>query len=364
VPLSAWVEVVFSEPMDSVSVVQAITLTRGGAPVAGTVLIPPQGGEILWATFVPTMPLAPSTSYETRVSTAAQDRDGEALGAAVSSDFVTDSSGTGTGADTTGTGADTAALVPVILSLAPGDTVPLDFATVRVVFQNSGANHFEVSFDDLPDAGMYAAVAQGWEWPPNVPVEAWLSFPDLAPGTHQLRVEAGDTLGHRGTAGPVSYTLVVPDSQPYIVVREFTLIEFSSYDGGPYYAPQLVVADTAGGAGLRIVGFQMLDLPGVYAPGPRAHAVGISVPPNQDIPLFWEIYGDWSLTFGDGVHRATGATARARLTYRDSSGHLYANTIEGPIVSGDLPTTYTGGPACQFWLPGPGSVQSLACPLP
>jgi len=72
------------------------------------------------------------------------------------------------------------------------------------------------------------------------------------------------------------------------------------------------------------------------------------VPPGQDVALFMEVYGDWELSFGayDGS-RASGDVT-ARLVYRDvNDGHVYATTLTGPIVRGDLPTTYNGG--CGHW---------------
>jgi len=88
VPLNSIVGVTFSEPMDSVSLARAITLTAGGTPVTGTVVIPPQDSGILRAEFVPSNPLSPLTDYEVRID-GARDRDGEAQDSVIRSDFTT-----------------------------------------------------------------------------------------------------------------------------------------------------------------------------------------------------------------------------------------------------------------------------------
>jgi hypothetical protein len=90
VSLNGLIVAIFSEPMDSASLVSTVTLSDGSSPVPGRVVIPPNGGDILQATYVPDAPLAQLTTYTLRVGAGARDRDGETLSAPVRSDFTTE----------------------------------------------------------------------------------------------------------------------------------------------------------------------------------------------------------------------------------------------------------------------------------
>ena len=86
VPLNSILIVVFSEPIDSVTVSGGLTLTNNGVLVSATVAL---SGDGLRATVVPNAPLIPSTSYVLNVKSSVSDLDGDFLEAPVSVSFTT-----------------------------------------------------------------------------------------------------------------------------------------------------------------------------------------------------------------------------------------------------------------------------------
>jgi len=341
VPVNAVIAVTFSEPMDSFGLAGSISLTTGETEVPGRVVLPPPDSGLLHATFVPAGTLALSATYRIEVNTAARDRDGDALETAVSSDFVTSS---------TGPVADTAGPVPVILGPPAGDSLAVDYLTLELLVQNSSPVAVELFLDDADVTGIpgseIALSTFGGRWPSDTPLDVRWYTHFTQPGAQHIHVGVRDSLGRYGRTAPIPYTLVVPDSQPRAVIRDFSVLELGG--GSWFYAPQLLLADSAGGTGFQIVGFEMLDIPGLTPPFPRLWAIGLSVPPDQDVQVFAESYGDWPVEYyaSDG-RRTVGTTARARLTYRDLAGRFHATTVEGPIVPGALPTTYSG--SCTGW---------------
>jgi len=89
VPLNSLILVVFNEPMDSASLPAALNLQQNGADVPGSVSGQATGGVILSGRFVPASPLAPLSTYELSVSTAAQSPDGAPLYAPLTVQFTT-----------------------------------------------------------------------------------------------------------------------------------------------------------------------------------------------------------------------------------------------------------------------------------
>ncbi|HSR90028.1 MAG TPA: Ig-like domain-containing protein [Gemmatimonadales bacterium] len=344
VPLNTIIEVVFSEPMDSASLLGAVTLTQSGAPVPGSVVIPPNGGDILRATFVPLGSLAPLTTYELGLSTGARDRDGQALGASVTTEFTTD-----------GLPADTTAPVVTILSPTNDDSEAVEYASFRAtISEGPDVELIDWLFDDgsgNPPSEMEIGLGSGGGQPDIGDAMYFLYrvYPTLHPGTYTVRMTASDGAGNAGTSAPLTVTFVAPDSQPRIVVRSFSVIEYLDYNNSWGYAPRLVVADAPGQSGLDIVGFEMLDIPGYPYPFgfPGFMAQSLSVPPSQDTQLFHDLYGDYEISYYGGHGGLSGGQATARLTYRDG-GHIYATTLTGPIVSGTTPANYTGG--CNHWV--------------
>lgn len=356
VPLNAIVVVVFSAPMDSGSLLGAITLQVGGTAVVGNVAIPPNGGDILSATFTPSAPLAPVTDYVIVVSSTARDRSGNFLDGPVNSDFTTGAPG----------------LSASILTPAAGDTIPGDYATFKLqLSSDAGLRLFSVLTDALGDWNE----TEGSEGilDSELGTEKYSLFSKAAPGTLSFEFTVADSLGRSATSAPVTVTVAIPDTTPRIIVRSASVLEifagFSGTDSAWEYVPQAVVADSPGHGGLRIIGFELLGIPGLPNPIPRCFADAFFVPDDVDTPLFREVYGDYEVTiFARDYHRSTGGVAPARLTYSDMAGHIYATDIAAPIVPGSLPTTYTGGSGHWRppgpWLNASGAVRALRVRIP
>jgi len=89
VPLNSLMVVVFNEPMDSASLPGALSLRQNGADVPGSVSGQTTGGVILSGQLAPANPLAPLSTYEFSVSTAAQSLAGASLDAPLTVGFAT-----------------------------------------------------------------------------------------------------------------------------------------------------------------------------------------------------------------------------------------------------------------------------------
>ncbi|HEX3234033.1 MAG TPA: Ig-like domain-containing protein [Gemmatimonadales bacterium] len=354
VSLNPAITVVFSEPMDSASLIDAVTLTDGGSPVPGTVVIPANTGDILQVTFVPADPLAVGTTYVLQVGTAARDRDGQALGALLTSRFTTDT-----------LPPDVTAPLVTILRPVAGDSEAFEYPSFRAaITEDREIADIEWEFDDRSgDAPLRVRFGRS-NWGSAGYLDMRYILPSASnfhllrqphPGTYTVRMTVADESGNSGTSAPLTLTFAAPDSQPRIVVRSFTVIEFENPLGSAFwnYAPQLVVADAPGESGLEIVGFQMLTIPGLTYGNSwwNLTARFLSVPPGKDVPLFPERFGHyvaavWPYSYTEGL-RSSGGEATARLTYRDEAGHFYATTLKGPIVPGADPQSWTDG--CNHW---------------
>ena len=135
--------------------------------------------------------------------------------------------------------------------------------------------------------------------------------------------------------------LPVP-SGAVLVVDSFSVVEFQ-YPSAPnnwYYAPLVRVRETGLGNALAVVGYDFI-IPG-FGPAPPC-ATYRPVGRGVTLDLFREVYGDYGYTLWNSGARAAGRVATALITVRDGSGPPTTLTVTGPIVSGSLPTTYTGG---------------------
>lgn len=372
VPLNAIMMFTFSEPMDSTSLVRAIGLSADTTAVVGTVQALVGGGAVFRAVFTPTATLAPLTSYVLRVGTAAEGVQGDSLRAPVAVDFTT-------AADTSVPPPDSSPKPPppdptpllTILTPAAGDTVPVDYPHVRFMLKAGTYSEVDVLLEGA-DVGTNPSAVGGTELfglsvDSTEPWNYWGDgYPHMPAGTYSLSVYAADVLGHQQSVTIQPLILAAPDTTPRILVRSFAVVEYQ-YPGDSaswYYAPQLVVSAAPRDTGLRIVGFDMLSVPGLTPPFPGLRSMPFGVPSDRDTPLFRELYGDYELAYSapDG-HRSTGGVATARLTYRDATNHYYAATIQGPITPGGLPTTYSGG--CSRWMGGPPITRDpsmVTCP--
>lgn len=354
VPLNAFIAVTFSEPMDSASVVAGVHLTAGGVALPGTVVAISSGGTILRATFTPSAPLAPLTDYQLTVGAGVRDRDGEALAAAVVSAFTTG-----------GDGPDEAAPQVTVLSPTPGEAMPLRFAslTVSMVFDDEVGGltlelRDEASGEFVPYTGwgFMQDDGSGGLSSPNfsgVPLRLFLP-PGLPAGTHTVRLTATDLAGNPGSSPSFDLTLAepVPGPDPELEVRAFAVLELEEAGGRWSYSPQLTVAAGSAGTGIEVLGFEMLEIPGLAPPLPALYANGVSVAAGSQAELFREFYGDYPISFsGWEPRRATGGDVNARLTYRDGTGTIRQVTLVAPIVPGGPPGSYTGG-TCVHWVFG------------
>jgi len=127
-----------------------------------------------------------------------------------------------------------------------------------------------------------------------------------------------------------------------LVVDSFSVIEFQ-YPSAPnqwYYAPLVRVRETGLGGAVAVIGYDFI-IPGFGQAPPCATYRPVGRGATLD--LFREVYGDYGYTLYSGGARATGTVATALITVRDGSGPPATLTVTGPIISGALPTTYTGG---------------------
>jgi hypothetical protein len=72
------------------------------------------------------------------------------------------------------------------------------------------------------------------------------------------------------------------------------------------------------------------------------------IAPGQSTDMFWEIYGDYELTFDWIRKRATGREGTVRIFVLDA-GNLGRIDIVAPIVGSGWPTTYSGGSGWSPW---------------
>jgi hypothetical protein len=132
-----------------------------------------------------------------------------------------------------------------------------------------------------------------------------------------------------------------------LVVQRFFMTEFqyASAPGQWFYAPQ--VEATAAPGRTVFISTLIFSIPGLEDPIP-GWGCGAYLAAGKVVELNGEVYGDWAVTFDDTGHQATGADATARITYTDDSGVMATVTLHGPIVRGNLPTTYGGDPGACF----------------
>ena len=374
VPLNSIMMITFSEPMDSTSLVRAIGLRADSIAVVGTLKALVSGGVVFRAVFTPTDSLAPLTAYVLRVGRAAEDVQGDSLRAPVTVDFTTaaDSSVVPPDSipqppDSTPQPSDTTPFVSILSPVAE-DTLPVDFAHVRFMLRAGTYADLQVNLEDLDDS-TNPFCCGGLETVGTVVIdstEPWNywgdRYPHLHAGHYVAWVGVTDVFGHWGSSTVQPVVLVDPDTTPRILVRSFSVVELGDSTGW-LYAPQLVVSDASGQSGLQIVGFEMLDIPGLPQPFPGLTALPFVVPSDHDTPLLGEHYGDYDLSyFAPGFGRSTGGVATARLTYRDAANHYYAVNLQSPITPAQPLTTYTTG--CGYFTISPLSrdLPPAACP--
>jgi hypothetical protein len=80
-------------------------------------------------------------------------------------------------------------------------------------------------------------------------------------------------------------------------------------------------------------------IPGLGGASPFSCGANIGETPRE---LNGEVYGDWTFEI-DGAGRASAGEASLALTFVDDLGTMSTIELRGPIESGSLPTTYSGG---------------------
>jgi len=184
-----------------------------------------------------------------------------------------------------------------------------------------------------------------------------------APGEYWAVVAIGLRGGSAiitATAGGVVGTVVVnvrPElsgDSPVLSVVDFRVLEiqYPTHPGWYFYAPQLRLAETSGLGPIDVLRMGIV-IPGLPSPIPSVCA-SIRLEPGSERDIFVESYGDFQITFDAPGHRATGANATATLQYATAAGRQ-SLTLSGPIVPGDLPTTYTGGNGTRWSGCAPGT---------
>ena len=106
-----------------------------------------------------------------------------------------------------------------------------------------------------------------------------------------------------------------------------------------WYAPLVRLSETGGLGGADIVKMSFNNMKtAICNPGFHVGAL-------QTMDLFNEIYGDYAFEISFGVTPMAAREVSLTIIYRDDAARLDSLTVVGPVIPGDLPTTYTGGTA-------------------
>ena len=157
----------------------------------------------------------------------------------------------------------------------------------------------------------------------------------LEPGTSVVTVTGGSLAANI----PITVLDVTTAPAP-VVVEDFYVIEFGGA-GGWGYAPQFVLRDSSGKAGSAVIGVSF-DLPGA---GLSPRCAMLRPVGAQKMELFHESYGDFELYVdGASMYRVpAGMPVVAHLTLRVPGPYAKELTLEGRVVPGTAPTTYSAG---------------------
>lgn len=246
--------------------------------------------------------------------------------------------------------------------LEPGDggTLSLEFPRIKArITQAAYGQHVIGRLWDSSGAlsGLDALVSGDQiNFPANL---LWHFVPGGLPGSRLLELELRDSSGFRRGIRPIAVQLVAADTAPRIVVHSFVIREYQYPSGEWGYAPELKVSDRAAGDGLEIIGISFPLVNGYASSGTFARYVPLRMPvlTSADIiSVVGEHYGWWDLEFSryDWARMDPPGQFRGRIVYRDRSGHVYATTMDLPVLPGSLPATFTGG--CGNWVGAEGLI--------
>jgi hypothetical protein len=256
----------------------------------------------------------------------------------------------------------------VVTAIAPGRATIT--ALWRGVYASSGVEVRARTLRILPDPGSTTLVIGGKleliahltddkGHPLSDPIQTSWSSSDsnvavvanFPPGNGRVAVVTAVGSGQTtisARVGPLSAIITIAVLEPLsggsdgIAIRDAHIVEYQ-YPSAPdwwFYAPIIRVTGGSGGADL----FKLrIPLPGKGAnPG---FCGSIRVLPFQTLDLNVELYGDYQISIdgGRGYRVPPGSVFQGTLEYRRGDGVMVTQSFDMPMVSGDLPTTYSGG---------------------
>ena len=326
-PLNTIITLVFSEPLDPVSVnASSVTLTTGGSPVAGAVRVLPETGYTV--EFTPAALLAPATTYEFTVN-GVRNAAGVSLPAPASIAFTT-------GTTTTPQPEyypHEAVLGPQHLVTVTGDSAWM----IGVVYRGTG-----VAPDTL-------------EWTISDPSVASIETVDknrimvraLRTGTATIAARTNDSRPDLSASANIQVIGRSSAASP-VIAEEFSILEYHSVDYRFFgYVPNLVLRDTSAAQASRVIGIT-IDLPGAAGPSLcySDHVVGAGL---------WTVFPPPGDLNGIGLGRQDGqrlpdvtVDAVAHITVAQSDGLGMTFSVSGKILQSQPSTYFESGiyPPC------------------
>lgn len=334
VAINASVVVMFSEPVAAGTLdPSSVQLTTGSAAVSGKVRA--IGAPAIGAEFVPDAPLAAATVYHLVLTQRIADLSGEPLADPPTVNFTTSASSP----PIPDQGATQLSFFAQPSTFAAGLEI---WPAVQVIARNAEGGQV-VDFSGpvtLSLATNPAGATLGGQ------LTVWAAG-GIATFSHATVSDPGSDFTLQATSpGLAAGTSAAFDGVPAgccgTVSASFSLIEYQDPLSGIWsYAPQVHLIETSA-QGAVFVPELAFTIPGVGA-APICLS-NLEVGPGASVDVFHEIYGDYALTIGQTGYRATSATATMRVLYRDTAGRVDSLDVNGPIVPGSLPNTYTGGP--------------------
>lgn len=334
VAINASVVAIFSEPIAAGTLDSAsVQLTAGSVAVPGRVRT--IGTPVVGSEFVPDAPLEAGTVYELVLTQRIADLSGEPLADPQTVRFTTGTSGAvtpdqrpaqltfWTQPSTFATGLEIWPAVQVIARSADGAGM-LDFSgpvTLSLAANPAGATlSGQVTVSAVRGIASFDHVTVS-DLGSGFTLQA--TSPGLAPATSATF--AGVAAGCCGTLS-----------------ASFSIIEYQDPSSGTwYYAPQVQLTETSG-RGALFVPKLSFSISGLGAM-PAVCISNLWVDPGGGVQVFREVYGDYQIVMDQAGYRATSGTSGMRVVYRDTGGHVDSLDVDGPIVPGSRPTTYTGG---------------------
>ena len=341
VAINATVIVMFSEPIAPQLVdPEHIRLLKDGAAVAGSVKHLP--GSVVGVEFVPAAPLERAASYVLVLGEDIVDLSGDPIEGDRTIDFRTAPDD-----------ADPPVGLSVVLNVASTIEAGSDLGAALTLTVSSGTG-VPITNPSLP---AYATItlasspagARLWGDTITVPRNGIYSFPglwvDSQGGGYTLKATVWS--GEQQAEVTSNVFTVTPPTHGVgdLSLVSFEVLEFEYPAGFWQYAPLVRVAESTG-SGNAAVFLMEFDVPIPLAD--RSSTVRfcsneLTVVAGGSRDLVRELYGDWQVTMsGTSGERLPVSTVPGRIIFR-VPGRIDTLLIEGPVVPGGLPATYTGG---------------------